>query len=309
MVKPLPLPLNCVVGGYQIVRRLAEGGFGTVYLVVDPKGKQYALKEYLPASLVHRQVGQLTPQVRAGKSALYQLGMKSFFEEGRALAQVHHPSVVQVQNFFQENGTVYMVMDYLHGNTLQDFILTARGLKKRYVFREATIHAIFDDLLSGLRFVHQKKMLHLDLKPSNVFITEDDKPVLIDFGAAREVINKDGSFVRPMYTPGFAAPEMYDKLGSLGPWTDIYAIGACIFSCMTGYPPQDAIKRKENDNLIAGLAKLKSEYSTPMRQLVAWCLSLDFMERPQSVHLVQKHLMSGSTPPHINQNNSMQQIR
>jgi serine/threonine protein kinase len=288
--RPLPLPSNCVVSGYRIVRRLAEGGFGMVYLVTDETGQAYALKEYLPASLVYRHVGQLEPVIRPGKEALYRLGMRSFFEEGRALAQISHPAVVKVQNFFQENATVYMLMELLSGHTLQEFILTARNRRKGRIFREGTIQSLFDDLLSGLRYVHQKKMLHLDIKPANIFISLDDKPVFIDFGAAREVLEKEGRFIRPMYTPGFAAPEMYDRTSSFGPWTDIYAIGACLYSCMTGYPPQDVPKRREQDKLPQALERLRSDYSKGLLELVSWCLNLDAMKRPQSVHVVQKHL-------------------
>lgn len=289
--RPLPLPSNCVVNDYRIVRRLAEGGFGMVYLVTDSAGQAYALKEYLPASLVYRHVGQLAPVIRPGKEALFRLGMRSFFEEGRALAQISHSAVVKVQNFFQENSTVYMLMELLTGNTLQEFILTSRGRQRGRIFREATIHSLFDDLLSGLRYVHQQKMLHLDIKPANIFITLEDKPVLIDFGAAREVLEKEGRFVRPMYTPGFAAPEMYDRAATFGPWTDIYAIGACLYACMTGYPPQDVPKRREQDKLAQALERLRGEYSTSLLQLVSWCLNLDMLARPQSVHSVQKHLL------------------
>ena len=125
--------------------------------------------------------------------------------------------MVSVLNFFRENETVYMVMNYLEGATLQDFIITARELKKQKVFRESTIRSLFDEILRGLRIVHQHKMLHLDIKPANIFITDDNKAVMIDFGAAREVLSKEGNFIRPMYTPGFAAPEMYRRDSLDGP--------------------------------------------------------------------------------------------
>ena len=129
-----------------------------------------------------------------------------FVDYTGALAQISHASVVSVLNFFRENETVYMVMNYLEGATLQDFIITARDLKTQKVFRESTIRSLFDEVLRGLRIVHQHKMLHLDIKPANIFITDDNKAVMIDFGAAREVLSKEGNFIRPMYTPGFAAP-------------------------------------------------------------------------------------------------------
>ena len=231
-------------GGYQVVKKLPAFPAWSTW----PRTTSGACggDQGIPAaSLAERSPGELTPRVKPDKQPLYRLGLKSFFEEGRSLAQISHPSVVSVLNFFRENETVYMVMNYLQGDTLQDFIVTARDLKRDKVFRESTIRSLFDEILRGLRIVHQHKMLHLDIKPANIFITNDNKAVMLDFGAAREVLSKEGNFIRPMYTPGFAAPEMYRRDGTLGPWTDIYAIGACIYACMQGYPPNDAPQRLE----------------------------------------------------------------
>ena len=292
-LKPAPLPPNTEVGGYRVLRKIAAGGFGVVYQAVDKNGQQVAIKEYLPASLTTRSPGALAPHVAPDKVPLYRLGLKSFFEEGRALAQISHPSVVGVLNFLRQNETVYMVMDYLEGDSLQDFIVTAREMKKEKVLRESTILSLFDEVLRGLRIVHQNKMLHLDIKPANIYITEDNRAVLIDFGAAREVINKGNNFVRPMYTPGFAAPEMYRRDSSMGPWTDIYAIGACMYSCMHGYPPSDAPQRQEKDRLSLTLTRLRGIYSDNLLQVVEWCMALDPLSRPQSVFSLQKELNSG----------------
>ena len=296
-VVPIPLTISpirdaagTVVGGYQVVKKLAAGGFGVVYLAEDDDRRLVALKEYLPASLAERSPGELTPRVKPDKLPLYRLGLKSFFEEGRSLAQISHPSVVSVLNFFRENETVYMVMNYLQGDTLQDFIVTARDLKRDKVFRESSIRSLFDEILRGLRIVHQHKMLHLDIKPANIFITDDNRAVLIDFGAAREVLSKEGNFIRPMYTPGFAAPEMYRRDGTLGPWTDIYAIGACIYACMQGYPPNDAPQRLEKDRLNLSLSRLRNVYSDNLLEVTEWCMSLDPLSRPQSVFALQKEL-------------------
>ena len=282
-VKPASLPPDTVIGGYRIVRKLAAGGFGVVYLAVDTEGQQVAIKEYLPSSLATRAPGELLPQVQPEKLSLYRLGLKSFFEEGRALAQISHQSVVSVLNFFRENETVYMVMNYLEGSSLQEFIITARELKKQKVFRESTIRSLYDEVLRGLRIVHQHKMLHLDIKPANIFVTDDNRAVLIDFGAAREVRSKEGNFIRPMYTPGFAAPEMYRRDSSMGPWTDIYA-------SMQGYPPNDAPQRLEKDRLSLALSRLRGVYSDNLIEVVEWCMSLDPLSRPQSVFALQKEL-------------------
>ena len=289
-VKPSPLLPDTFIGGYRVVRRLSAGGFGVVYLAVDQSGQQVAIKEYLPSSLATRGTGELAPQVPPEKLSLYRLGLKSFFEEGRSLAQISHASVVSVLNFFRENETVYMVMNYLEGATLQDFVVTARDLKKQKVFRESTIRSLFDEILRGLRIVHQHKMLHLDIKPANIFVTDDDRAVMIDFGAAREVLSKEGNFIRPMYTPGFAAPEMYRRDASLGPWTDIYAIGACIYACMQGFPPNEAPQRQDKDRLTLALTKLRGVYSDNLIEVVEWCMAVDPGSRPQSVFALQKEL-------------------
>lgn len=272
------------------MRRISSGGFGIVYLALDSEGQQVAIKEYLPASLATREVNELQPVVAPEKLSLYRLGLKSFFEEGRSLAQISHASVVSVLNFFRENETVYMVMNYLEGATLQEFIVTARDLKADKVFRESTIRSLFDEVLRGLRIVHQHKMLHLDIKPANIFITSDDRAVMLDFGAAREVLSKEGNFIRPMYTPGFAAPEMYRRDSQLGPWTDIYAIGACIYACMQGTPPNEAPQRQDKDRLALALNKLRGVYSDNLIEVVEWCMAMDPLSRPQSVFALQKEL-------------------
>jgi serine/threonine protein kinase len=288
--KPAPLPAGTVVGGYTVVKT-ARGrrfwrrlpGRGRTAPPGGPEG--------IPAGLAGRpQRRRAQARVKPDKQPLYRLGLKSFFEEGRSLAQISHPSVVSVLNFFRENETVYMVMNYLQGDTLQDFIVTARDLKRDKVFRESTIRSLFDEILRGLRIVHQHKMLHLDIKPANIFVTNDNKAVLLDFGAAREVLSKEGNFIRPMYTPGFAAPEMYRRDGALGPWTDIYAIGACIYACMQGYPPNDAPQRLEKDRLALSLSRLRNVYSDNLIEVTEWCMSLDPLSRPQSVFALQKEL-------------------
>ena len=294
--KPAPLPPDTLIGGYRVVRLLASGGFGLVYLALDPAGLKVALKEYLPAALALRAPGELLPVVPPEKLSLYRLGLKSFFEEGRALAQIAHPSVVGVQHFFRENETVYMVMDLLEGASLQEFIVAARTLNQKKILREATIRSLFDELLRGLRIVHQHKMLHLDIKPANVFITDANKAVLIDFGAAREVLSQEGNFVRPMYTPGFAAPEMYQRGAPLGPWTDLYAVGACLYSCMQGYPPHDAQQRLEKDRLPLAMSRLSGLYSNSLLEIVQWCMALPATARPQSVFELQKELQREPVP-------------
>ena len=125
---PAPLAPGKWVGGYRIVQKIGAGGFGIVYRAVSPTGQEVALKEYLPAALASRASGEAPVVVARDKRALYRIGFRSFLEEGRALAQIVHPNVVSVLNFFQENDTVYLVMNYLQGASLQQFIVTSASL-------------------------------------------------------------------------------------------------------------------------------------------------------------------------------------
>jgi serine/threonine protein kinase len=287
---PAPLLPGKFVGGYRIVNKIAAGGFGIVYRAVSPTGQEVAIKEYLPAALASRADGDSPVIVPRDKRALYRMGLRSFFEEGRALAQIVHPSVVNVLNFFLENDTVYLVMNYLQGASLQQFIVTSASLNHAKVFRESTIRSLFDEVLRGLRVVHQHKMLHLDIKPGNIFITDSDRAVLIDFGAARDVLHQGGKFLQPMFTPGFSAPEMYSRGKAIGPWTDIYAIGACMYSCMKGAPPPEASKPNWRAQLDDGVSDFHGKYSPPLIDLVLSCMQADPQARPHSVLSVQKVL-------------------
>jgi serine/threonine protein kinase len=296
--KPAPLAAGTIVGAYRIEQMLAAGGFGVVYRARDGSGREVAIKEYLPTGLVERELPQRCPRVLAGKQSLYQLGLRSFFEEGRALAQIAHPAVVAVLDFFLDNDTVYLVMEYLHGASLQDYILAARARQRRRVLREATIRSLFDELLRGLRIVHQHGLLHLDIKPANILITDDNRAVLIDFGAAREALALEQGGTRPMFTPGFAAPELqrHGQLGELGPWTDLYAVGATMLACMLGHPPFDARQRLERDRVEESLSSLRGRYSAALLQVVRWCLALDPSARPASVFALQQALTHRAAP-------------
>jgi serine/threonine protein kinase len=300
-----PLPDGLEIGGYRIVRRIASGGFSIVYLAEDAQGEQFAIKEYLPSSLVKRKEGELVPAIEDKNIATFRNGLKCFFEEGRALAQIFHPNVVRVVNFFRANETVYMVMAYERGRSLQELVLRNRGkAPKMGVLAERHVVAVFTQVMNGLREVHANRLLHLDLKPANIYLRLDGTPLLLDFGAARRALDADGPKLFPMYTPGFAAPELYRRNRQLGPWSDVYSLGASMFACMAGAPPQPADKRELEDKLPATIARLAESgaYSAPLVELVAWCLKLSPLERPQSVFALQKALRriareSGSQPP------------
>jgi serine/threonine protein kinase len=285
-----PLPDGLEIAGYRIVKKIASGGFSIVYLAYDEDGNAVAIKEYLPSSLALRQSGELMPAISSENLPVFRIGLKCFFEEGRALARIAHPNVVSVVNFFRANDTVYMVMAYESGRSLQDHILRRREKGERPLVSERFIRKMFNQVMNGLREVHANKLLHLDLKPGNIYLRMDGTPILLDFGAARQTLRTDLPKLYPMYTPGFAAPELYVKNGNLGPWTDIYSIGASMFACMVGAPPQPADQRKSNDKMEDHFRKLESMYSSELIQVIRWAVRLDPLERPQSVFSLQKAL-------------------
>lgn len=285
-----PLPDGLEIAGYRIVKKIASGGFSIVYLAYDEDGNAVAIKEYLPSSLALRQPGELVPAISPENLSVFRIGLKCFFEEGRALARIAHPNVVSVINFFRAHDTVYMVMAYESGRSLQEHIVRRREKGERPLVSERFIRKMFNQVMNGLREVHANKLLHLDLKPANIYLRMDGTPILLDFGAARQTLKTDMPKLYPMYTPGFAAPELYAKNGNLGPWTDIYSIGASMFACMVGAPPQPADQRKTQDKMDEHFRKLESMYSRELIQVIRWSLRLDPLERPQSVFALQKAL-------------------
>jgi serine/threonine protein kinase len=287
------LPTGYQLDAYRIERQISVGGFSIVYIAVDEDGEQVIIKEYLPASLALREEGDILPTVKAEHLTMFRYGMKCFFEEGRALAGLQHPNVVRVLNFFRANDTVYMVMQYERGVTLQDYVRRHKGqISERFV------RGVFTRLLNGLREVHSHKLLHLDIKPSNIYLRLDGTPVLLDFGAARQTLaSSAATMLKPMYTPGFAAPEQYTNRDLLGPWSDIYSIGASMYSCLSGTSPQAADTRLEKDEVAPAVRRFFGRCSPQLLETIDWCMKLDYLERPQSVFALQKAL---SRRDHLN---------
>src|SRR3954447_15443246 len=272
-----PLPEGTQLENYRVLRVLAHGGFSFVYLAHDENDTPVAIKEYLPSTLVLRTNGAISPNVPEEDASTYRYGMKCFFEEGRALAHLSHPNVVRVLNFFRANETVYLVMRYERGRTLQAHIEQRRGsLEERWI-RET-----FCELLNGLREVHSSKLLHLDIKPANVYIRNDGTPLLIDFGAARQTLGEEATKLPPTLTPGFASPEQHTRREALGPWSDVYCVGATLYACVTGTPPPSADQRLGSDTLTSARRAAAGRYSADLLDTIDTCLQLDPLRRPQS---------------------------
>ena len=276
-----PLPAGFPLENYVIDRPLASGGFSIVYLAHDESGLAVAIKEFLPFQLAQRSGRKTEPMVKAENQ-------KAFFEEGRLLAHIKHANVVRVLNFFRANGTAYMVMQYEDGQTLTAYCLSLQNSGE--MIREDLLRNIFVRLLSGLREVHAQKLLHLDIKPDNVYLRRDGDPVLLDFGATRLGLGRKDRNLIHVNTPGFAAPEQQGSGEALGPWTDIYSIGATLYACLAANRPQSAKLRLEKDELVPAQTRWHGQYSLQLLELIDWCLHLATQERPQSAYALQKVL-------------------
>jgi len=291
-----PLAEGTLLQKYRILRVLAIGGFSFVYLAHDENEAPVAIKEYLPATLAVRVNGSAHPQVGPGVSAedlaRFRAGMKCFFEEAGAIAHLEHPNVVRVLDFFRAHETVYLVMRYERGRSLHEHIKSRRGPVEELWMRNT-----FAQLLDGLREVHAHKLLHLDIKPANVYLRNDGSPVLIDFGAARQVLSAEGMTLPLAYTPGFAPPEMHGPRELLGPWSDVYSIGATMYACLAAAAPQPAEERLQSDLVVPASRAFAGKYAAELLQIVDWCLELDHLRRPQSVLALQKSLL-GEKPDH-----------
>ncbi len=288
------LPIGYMLQDYIITKVLSSGGFSFVYLAQDLDKNVVAIKEYMPTGLALRMEGATVLLDSDDDAATFKHGLKCFFEEGLALAKIDHKNIVRVVNFFRENNTVYMVMQYERGKSLQDYILA-----QNEPVSEKFVRRVFGELLNGLREVHTQKLLHLDIKPANIYIRFDGSPVLLDFGSARQTLTQTQSKLSPSYTPGFAPPEQYFERQKLGPWSDIYSVGASMYSCLARSAPMAANQRVQKDTLVPAIKLGKGIYSEQLLTTIDHCLKLDYMQRPQSVFSLQKELLKieDSLPP------------
>ena len=268
-----------MLNSYRIEKSIGGGGFSLVYMAIDTeRNRRVVIKEFLPLDQVRRREDASVEFVSQDESDTdpSAAGIKRFFNEAAALAKVNHPHIVRVRDVFRANNTVYMVMDYHKGKDLRWYI-------KRYNGRlsEKFIVTVFPLLLEGLREMHYNNLLHLDIKPANIHIRPGGKPLLLDFGAVREIM--DQRIYGPQtLTLGYAPVEQH-KRGHVGPWTDMYAIGASMWACMGGKPPTKSIDRANKDTLRPAVKAFARQYSRQLLETVDWCLQMEPAQRPQSV--------------------------
>ncbi|MBK9951009.1 MAG: serine/threonine protein kinase [Candidatus Competibacteraceae bacterium] len=283
------LPINTLWPGhlldeYLIDCVLGAGGFGVTYKAWDTLLETWvALKEYFPLGWSFRDGDGVTvyPNTQGGSRAIddnlsnYLWGLERFLEEARVLARVQHPYVVRVKRYFRAHGTAYIVMDYEEGQPLSAVLGEGETLD------EAEVRGLLEDVLPALRTVHEQGFLHRDIKPSNLYIrAHDHRVILIDFGAAREAVSQQGRSMTSLVTPGYSPPEQYTTRSErYGAWTDLYALGAVLYRCVTGRAPVEAAERLLEDRLEPAAQAAAGRYSASLLEAIDRTLAVQPEQR------------------------------
>ncbi len=279
-------------GHYRILSILGRGGFSFTYRAQDTTlDRIVAIKEYFPSSLCARTGLTVSPIDGTSRDA-YEASLKSFIKEAQTLARFRNEHICSVLDYFRENGTAYLVMPYISGESL-DVVL-----KKcpNGVMNSGAVRKLVLPLLNALRDVHSASCMHRDIKPSNIYIGYNGEPILIDFGAARETVGRTHGYTIVL-TPQYAPPEQSTAdISSQGPWTDIYALAAVAYRCLMGTPPPEAQKRVfavasgEADPLAAKLPYLRNVADAGLYEFITKALVLPYAKRIRSVDEVERIL-------------------
>jgi len=263
---------------YEVMNILGAGGFGITYMARDTTlDTTVAIKEYLPGDFAVRQGGSQITAKSSLSQGDFDWGLDRFLAEARTLARFRHPNIVRVNQIFQANNTAYLVMEYAKGQSLDDL------LQKSGPLTEEQTKEVLLPILDGLKRVHEQGFLHRDIKPGNIIIRDEGGAVLIDFGAARQAIETRSQAITSIVTEGYAPLEQYDGMGNQGPWTDIYALGAVAYKCLTGNKPPSATLRVRSDPLVPLSIATKGKVSPTFAAAIEAALHVYENLRPQNI--------------------------
>ncbi len=291
---PLHLPPRTILHEqYVIGRVLGHGGFGVTYLGWDMNlARKVAVKEYLPHGVATRTGGAVTVIPFSGQNQRdYEWGLEKFLEEARVVARFsNHPGIVSVVNFFRANGSAYLVMEFLDGDTFQQYLARKGG---RIAFNWAV--RIMTPVMDALCEVHRIGLLHRDVSPDNVFLTRNGQVKVLDFGAARYALGQQSRNLSIILKEGFAPEEQYRTKGNQGPWTDVYAVAATIYQAITGVVPPPALDRLDVDELLLPSA-LGAEVPAAGEATLMKGLAVRAANRYQSMEDFRTEIVGNSAP-------------
>lgn len=283
------LQTGTIIDQYVIERELAHGGFSSVYLARQIADQfQVAIKEYLPRKFAHRTWNNVVVANSEEDAALFKRGRVLFFEEAKVLSKLKHPNIVEVIGFFKANSTVYMVMTYDYGVTLDKLLQN-----KSMTVSEDFLLTLFNSLLAGLGHIHSQQFIHLDIKPSNILVRPGNDALLLDFGAIQSFPKSHLTKQSKVLTKGYSPIEQHDLSAQLGPWTDIYAVGASMRNCVELKTPLSAQDRAREDTLVPAVKAFNKKLPEHMLKAIDWAMELRPENRPQSVAELQQALVGG----------------
>ena len=283
------LPIGTRLGEFELVKLLGEGGFGIVYLAHDHSlQRRVALKEYMPSSLASR-TGDSQVQVKSERyRETFEAGRKSFINEAQLLAQFDHPSLVKVYRFWEANGTAYMVMPFYEGKTLRDTLRASAQTPDEHWLRTLLL-----PLTDALLVIHAEQCYHRDIAPDNVMmLAGSNRPLLLDFGAARRVIGDMTQALTVILKPGYAPIEQYAEIPGMkqGAWTDVYALAAVVHYAITGRTPPPSVGRLLNDTYQPLVLAAAGRYSEPFLAAIDRALAVRPDARIQTIGQLRHEL-------------------
>lgn len=289
------LPVGHKLHEFEITGLVGEGGFGIVYLARDTQlHRTVAIKEYMPSSLAAR-APDLQVSVRSERHReTFNLGMRSFVNEARLLASFDHPALIKVYRFWEENSTAYMVMPYYQGPTLKAWLREQPRPPD-----EAWLKGMLAPLLDALEVIHADHCYHRDIAPDNILLLGPNKPLLLDFGAARRVIGDATQALTVILKPGYAPVEQYAEVPSMkqGPWTDVYALCAVLYAVIMGKAPPPSVGRMMKDDLVPISQAAAGRYSPPFLAAIDAGLVVHPEQRLQNMAALRERLFSTELPP------------
>lgn len=290
------LPLGTRLGEFELTKEIGEGGFSIVYLAWDHSlDRQVALKEYMPSSIATR-LGATDVGARSERHReTFDAGLKSFINEAKLLARFDHPALVKVYRFWEANGTAYMVMPFYEGKTVKD---TVRALPAPP--DEAWLRGLLAPLTDALNVIHAESCYHRDIAPDNVILLAgSNKPLLLDFGAARRVIGDMTQALTVILKPGYAPVEQYAEVPGMkqGPWTDVYALAAVVYWAITGKTPPTSVGRMLSDTYVPLMESAAGRYEAQFLRAIDRALTVLPERRTQTIDAFRNDLgMDGLSP-------------
>lgn len=287
------LPAYELVGGrYLIGRILGKGGFGITYAALDTKtGKKLCIKEFFPDKIAYRINSTCEVGVADENRQKYENWLKNFWEEAKALqAMLNKPGIVNIISYIKQNNTAYIVMEFVGGVTLRKFLKNSGGR-----LSPAQAQAILKNVGEALRYVHDKGLLHGDVAPDNIMITNATtlSTVLIDFGSTKTAVHDPGLM---MIKPHYAAPEQYNANGNHGPWSDVYSLGGVIYRCLSGNVPPTVQDRTSEKEPLIPLSSINPEVPPRLSSAVQRAMEMDVSKR---FHSVSEFLYAAYQQPDI----------